>query len=71
MSSLTNLSFTATQYAIFSSIMTLFPKIIGGYSGTIVDVIGYSQFFLFASALGLPVIALIYFLQGKLHVAKT
>jgi len=71
MSSLTNLSFTATQYAIFSSIMTLFPKIIGGYSGTIVDVIGYTQFFLFASALGLPVIALIYFLQGKLHVAKT
>ena len=71
MSSLTNLSFTATQYAIFSSIMTLFPKIIGGYSGTIVDSIGYTNFFLFASALGLPVIALIYFLQGKLKVENT
>ncbi|MBX2849604.1 MAG: MFS transporter [Acidiferrobacterales bacterium] len=68
MSSLTNLSFTATQYAIFSSIMTLFPKIIGGYSGTIVDAIGYTQFFLFASALGLPVIVLIHFLQGHLKV---
>ena len=71
MSSLINLSFTATQYAIFSSIMTLFPKIIGGYSGTIVDSIGYTNFFLFASALGLPVIALIYFLQGKLKVENT
>jgi len=67
MSSLTNVSFTATQYAIFSSIMTLFPKIIGGYSGTIVDVYGYTTFFLFASALGLPVIALIHFLQKRLE----
>lgn len=70
MSSLTNVSFTATQYAIFSSIMTLFPKIIGGYSGTIVDAYGYTNFFLFASALGIPVIALIYFLQGRLEFSK-
>ena len=67
LSSLTNVSFTATQYAIFSSIMTLFPKLIGGYSGTIVDAIGYSQFFIFASALGLPVIALIHFLSKRLE----
>ncbi len=66
MSSLTNVSFTATQYAIFSSIMTLFPKIIGGYSGTIVDAYGYTNFFLFASALGVPVIFLIRFLQKRL-----
>jgi len=68
MSSLTNISFTATQYAIFSSIMTLFPKIIGGYSGTMVDAFGYTNFFLFASALGLPVIALIYFLRNQLEL---
>jgi len=67
LSSLTNVSFTATQYAIFSSIMTLFPKLIGGYSGTIVDAIGYSNFFIFASALGLPVIALIHFLSKRLE----
>lgn len=66
MSSLTNISFTATQYAIFSSIMTLFPKIIGGYSGTLVDTFGYTNFFLFASAIGVPVIFLIHFLQGQL-----
>lgn len=67
LSSLTNVSFTATQYAIFSSIMTLLPKVIGGFSGSIVDSIGYTQFFLFASAIGLPVIALIHFLQKRLE----
>lgn len=67
MSSLTNISFTATQYAIFSSIMTFIPKIIGGYSGTIVDNFGYTNFFIFASALGVPVIALIYYLRKHLE----
>lgn len=66
LSSLTNVSFTATQYAIFSSLMTLFPKVIGGYSGTLVDAFGYIQFFLFASAIGLPVIALIHYLSKRL-----
>lgn len=68
LSSLTNVSFTATQYAIFSSLMTLFPKLLGGFSGTLVELIGYSNFFIFASALGVPVIILIYFLQHRLRV---
>ena len=63
LSSLTNISFTAVQYAIFSSLMTLLPKVIGGYSGSMVDNLGYSDFFLIASAMGLPVIALIYWIQ--------
>ena len=70
LSSLTNISFTATQYAIFSSIMTLFPKIIGGYSGTIVDAYGYTNFFIFASLLGVPVIALIHFLSSRLEISS-
>lgn len=60
LSRLTNISFTAMQYAIFSSLMTLFPKIIGGYSGSIVENIGYTNFFLFASLLGVPVLGIIY-----------
>lgn len=68
LSALTNVSFTATQYALFSSLMTLFPKLIGGYSGTIVESIGYSYFFLLASLLGLPVIILIYFLRTRLQI---
>ena len=69
LSSLTNVTFTATQYAIFSSLMTLLPKLIGGYSGTMVESIGYENFFLFASLLGVPVIVLIYFLQSRLIVS--
>ena len=67
LASLTNVSFTATQYAIFSSIMTLLPKVIGGFSGTYVDSFGYTNFFLFSSAIGIPVIVLIHFLRGKLE----
>lgn len=63
LSSLTNISFTAVQYAIFSSLMTLLPKVIGGYSGSMVDNLGYSNFFLIASLMGLPVIVLIYWIQ--------
>ena len=60
LSRLTNTSFTAMQYAIFSSLMSLFPKIIGGYSGSIVENIGYIDFFLYASLLGIPVLGVIY-----------
>ena len=59
LSSLTNISFTATQYAIFSSMMTLLPKILGGYSGTMVNAIGYSNFFFLTTLMGIPVLLLI------------
>ena len=59
LSSLTNIKFTAIQYAIFSSLMTLLPKIIGGYSGTMVDDMGYSSFFLVTAVMGIPVLVLI------------
>jgi len=64
LSSLTNIKFTAIQYAIFSSLMTLFPKIIGGYSGSMVDSFGYVNFFIFASLIGVPVLLLVW-LAGK------
>ncbi len=60
LSGLTNISFTAFQYAVFSSIMTLFPKLLGGYSGAIVNSIGYSDFFLLTAILGIPVLLLVY-----------
>ncbi|MEM8593414.1 MAG: MFS transporter [Pseudomonadota bacterium] len=59
LSSLVNVSFTATQYAIFSSLMTLLPKLFGGYSGTIVDQFGYESFFMLTTLMGIPVIALV------------
>ncbi len=67
LSSLTNVSFTAMQYAIFSSVMTLFPKILGGYSGSIAESIGYANFFTVTALLTLPVLVLIYVLRNKFN----
>ncbi|MEQ9565448.1 MAG: MFS transporter [Pseudomonadales bacterium] len=67
LSSLTSVSFPATQYAIFSSVMTLFPKVFGGYSGTMVEFAGYSQFFVFTALLGIPIIILILALSRRLE----
>ena len=58
LSSLTDVSFTAVQYAIFSSVMSLLPKVIGGFSGSIIEVIDYSGFFLTTTLMGVPVIYL-------------
>ena len=59
LSSLTSVSFTAVQYAIFSSLMTLLPKLLGGYSGSMVDALGYPHFFLLTALAGLPVLWLV------------
>ncbi|OQK16565.1 AmpG family muropeptide MFS transporter [Methyloprofundus sedimenti] len=59
LSSLTNSAYTATQYALFSSLMTLPAKLMGGFSGLIVDSYGYAMFFLYASSVGLPAIILV------------
>lgn len=59
LSSLTNISYSATQYALFSSLMLLLPKFIAGYSGAFVDAYGYSTFFTSTAVLGLPVLVLV------------
>jgi PAT family beta-lactamase induction signal transducer AmpG len=59
LSGLTNVSYSATQYALFSSLMLLFPKFLGGFSGVLVDGIGYQAFFTLTALLGVPVLLLI------------
>jgi PAT family beta-lactamase induction signal transducer AmpG len=59
LSSLTNVSYSATQYALFSSVMLLLPKFLGGFSGVMVDGMGYPTFFLITTLLGVPVLVLI------------
>jgi PAT family beta-lactamase induction signal transducer AmpG len=59
LSSLTNLKFSATQYALLSSIMLLLPRLIGGYSGVMVEKFGYAKFFLVTALLGIPTLLLI------------
>ncbi|MBC9252084.1 AmpG family muropeptide MFS transporter [Pseudomonas alcaligenes] len=59
LSSLTNLKFSATQYALLSSIMLLLPRLVGGSSGLMVEKLGYGQFFLATALLGIPTLILI------------
>ena len=59
LSSLTNVQYSATQYALFSSMMLLAPKWIAGFSGRFVDANGYTEFFLGTAMLGLPVLILV------------
>ena len=63
LSALTSIRFTAVQYSIFSSLMTLLPKVVGGYSGTIVDSTSYPFFFMFTFLIGIPILALIYYVD--------
>ena len=59
LSSLTNISYSATQYALFSSLMLMLPKFIAGFSGDYVNAFGYAGFFTSTALLGLPVLVLV------------
>ena len=59
LSGLTNIRYSATQYALFSSLMLLLPKFLAGFSGQYVDSFGYAQFFVATALLGVPVLGLI------------
>ena len=59
LSSLTNVVYSATQYALFSSLMLLLPKFLGGFSGALVEAWGYASFFSFTALLGVPVLVVI------------
>ena len=65
LSSLTNRAYTATQYALFSSLMLLPAKFIGGFSGKVVDEYGYILFFLYAGLLGIPAVLLAIYLMSR------
>ncbi len=76
LSSLTSTTYTATQYALFSSLMTLPGKFIGGFSGLIAEQLGlqvaadgsvlnpdaYAYFFVYAAVIGIPSVLLAFYL---------
>jgi PAT family beta-lactamase induction signal transducer AmpG len=70
LSSLTNISFTAMQFAIFTSLMTLLPKLLGGYTGSMVDSMGYPGFFMLTAILGLPVLLLIIITARRFEIRE-
>jgi len=67
LSSLTNIQYSATQYALFSSMMLLAPKWMAGFSGRFVDLYGYEHFFVATACLGLPVLVLIALAKRYTH----
>lgn len=68
LSGLTNRAYTATQYALFSSLMTLPGKFMSGFSGLVVDSQGYFIFFSVAALLGIPAIILVLVIQRHYRV---
>ena len=60
LSGLTNVNYSATQYALFSSMMLLAPKWLAGFSGVYVDAHGYAAFFNSTALLGVPVLLLVW-----------
>jgi MFS transporter, PAT family, beta-lactamase induction signal transducer AmpG len=58
LSSLTNTAYTATQYALFSSLMTLPGQFAGGFTGMLAANVGWVSFFLITASTGIPAIIL-------------
>jgi len=67
MSSLTNINYSATQYALLSSMMLLLPKWLAGFSGVAVDAVGYNVFFMSTALMGVPVLLLIWIASRRLE----
>ena len=67
LSGLTNTAYTATQYALFSSLFTLPGKLIASQSGYVADAIGWPLFFVYTSALGIPALLLLALLTRRLR----
>ncbi len=66
LSGLVNQAYSATQYALFTSVMLLLPKFIAGFSGEFVDAFGWANFFTGTALIGVPVLVLIV-LVGRNH----
>ncbi|PXW83889.1 PAT family beta-lactamase induction signal transducer AmpG [Nitrosomonas sp. Nm84] len=72
LSGLTNSAYSATQYALFSSVMLLLPKFIAGFSGQFVDAYGYENFFIVTALLGFPVLILVWLAgQAKFAISES
>ena len=65
LSGLTSPKYTATQYALFSSLYALPGKVLEGFSGFVVDAIGYSRFFIYTASLSIPGLLLLFWLARR------
>ena len=70
LSGLTRVAYSATQYALFSSVMLLVPKFLGGFSGVLVERLGYGGFFALTALMGVPVALLVWLAWRHVPVAE-
>src|SRR5690554_1649463 len=70
MSALVNQRYTATQYALFSSLIMLPGKVLGFFSGWIVEVTeGYAIYFIITAAVAVPAVLLFFWLYPRVRLA--
>ncbi len=65
MATMTNKQYTATQYALFASLAALGKTLFGGFSGYIVEAIGFEFFFYIGSILAIPGLYLAYIINKR------
>jgi PAT family beta-lactamase induction signal transducer AmpG len=70
LSSLTSARYTATQYALFSSLYALPGKVLEGLSGFVVDAAGFQWFFIYTASLSIPALLLLWHLQRRLPIGQ-
>src|SRR5690554_166514 len=71
LSSLTNTAYTATQYALFSSLMTLPGQFAAGFTKVLATNVGWVSFFMTTALTGLPAIILAAMLLKFAHPDRT
>lgn len=71
LSYLCNKQFSATQYALLSSLSGLFSHSIVGFGGSILKVIGWDNYFIMTVLLAIPGLLLLLFLQKKFENKTT
>jgi len=69
MSGLTDIRYSATQYALLSSMMLLLPKYVAGFSGLYVEHFGYVRFFCTTALLGVPALFLVWLVARQARAA--
>jgi len=68
LSGLVSMRHTATQYAMFSSLVMLSGKVLGYWSGRIVNRIGFTEYFVLSAAAALPAIGLYFWLRPRVRL---
>lgn len=70
MSALVNQRYTATQYALFSSLIMLPGKVLGFFSGRIVEAYqGYGSYFVLTAVVAIPAVLLFFWLYPRVKLA--